>query len=134
MKLRLRITIKETKDYTKTQYRFAVIDLDKSKQYPQNFVCMLPKSIKLKSKPTNIFEKRFRNESIDIAKNLLEKALRSRPDSEKAKAIRERLKLLIPKKKKVSKCQSCGKMFEQKNQRFRSYKLCFNCYRKNYSK
>ena len=134
MKLRLRITIKETKDYTKTQYRFAVIDLDKSKQYPQNFVCMLPKSIKLKSKPTNIFEKLFGNESIDIAKHLLEKALRSRPDSEKAKAIRERLKLLSPKKKKVSKCQSCGKMFEQKNQRFRSYKLCYNCYRKNYSK
>ena len=134
MKLRLRITIKETKDYTKTQYRFAVIDLDRSKQYPQNFVCMLPKSIKLKTKPTNIFERLFGKDSIDIAKHLLEKALRSRPDVEKAKAIRDRLKLLSPKKSKHAKCQSCGKIFEQKNKRFRKYKLCYNCYRKKDSK
>jgi hypothetical protein len=83
MKLKLRITKKETKDHTKPQYRFAVIDLDKSKQYPQNFVCMLPKNIKLKVKPSNIFEKVFGKDSIEIAKQLLKKALKSRPDPEK---------------------------------------------------
>lgn len=134
MKLRLRITIKETKEYTKTQYRFAIIDLDKSKQYPQNFVCMLPKNIKLKTKPTNIFEGLFGKDSINVAKSLLEKALRSRPDAKTTKAIRERLKLLIPKKSKQAKCQKCGKLFEQKNRRFRTYKLCYDCYRGKYPK
>jgi hypothetical protein len=112
MKLRLRITKKETKDYTKPQHRFTVIDLDKSKQYPQNFVCILPKTIKEQPKPYSTFEKVFGNESKKIATHLLQKALRSRPDPETAKAIRDRLKILRPKSVIKSKCQNCGKTFE----------------------
>ena len=31
-------------------YVFAVVDLDKSKKYPQNFVCVLPKEINIRLK------------------------------------------------------------------------------------
>ena len=134
MKLKLKITKKETKDHTKIQYRIAIIDLDRSKQYPQNFVCMLPKNIKLKTKPSNIFEGLFGKDSIELAKKLLEKTLRSRPDAETAKAIRERLKLLNPSKSKQVKCQDCGRLFEQKKGRYRTYKKCYECYQKRYTK
>ena len=127
MKLRLRITKKETKDHSKTQYKFVVIDKDKAKSYPENFVCILPKSIKLKSKPVNIFEKVFGKDSIDIAKGLLKKALRLRPDSETKKAIRERLKNLEPKPKNIAKCNLCKKDFEYKKYRYGRQKICTLC-------
>ena len=134
MKLKLRIFKKETKDYTKTQYRIAIIDLDRSKQYPQNFVCMLPKNIKLKSKPSSIFEGIFGNQSLEMANQLLEKALKTRPDSETTKTIRERLKLLNPKPTKKSICQNCGKTIKQYKRGFRTYKLCYECHQKRYLK
>ena len=127
MKLRLRITKKETKDHSKTQYKFAVIDKDKAKNYPENFVCLLPKSIKLKAKPVNIFEKIFGNDSIETAKDLLKKALRLRPDSETKKEIRERLKNLEPKPKNVAKCNVCKKDFEYKKYRYGRQKICNAC-------
>ena len=127
MKLRLRITKKETKDHSKVQYKFAVIDRDKAKSYPENFVCMLPKSIKLKSKPVNIFEKVFGKDSIEIAKDLLKKALRLRPDSETKREIRERLKNLEPKPKNLAKCTVCQKDFEYKKYRYGRQKICNVC-------
>jgi hypothetical protein len=74
-----------------------VIDLDRTKRYPENFVCILPLTIKIKTKPTNKFEKTFGTESIEIAQQLLRKALRSRVNSETKKEIKKRLKLLNPK-------------------------------------
>lgn len=74
-----------------------IIDLDRSKHYPENFVCILPLTIKRKTKPTNKFEKEFGTESIEIAKQLLKKALRSRVNLETKKEIKKRLKLLNPK-------------------------------------
>jgi hypothetical protein len=133
MKLRLRITKKETKDYTKPQYRFTVIDLDKSKQYPQNFVCILPKTIKEQPKPNNAFEKIFSNESKKIATHLLQKALRSRPDPETTKSIRDRLKILKPKPVLKSTCQNCGKTFESNKKKYKRYVICYECYKKKYS-
>ncbi len=130
MKLKLLIFKKETKDYTKTQYKIVIIDLDRTKQYPQNFVCILPKNIKLKVKPSSTFEKMFGKESIEIAKQLLKKALRSRPDSETTQAIRERLKLLDPQPHNKTKCENCGKPIKQSKGRFRPYKFCFECYSK----
>ena len=133
MKLKLRITKKETKDYTKPQYRIAIIDLDKSKRYPQNFVCMLPKSIKLKAKPSNIFEGLFGKDSIEVAKKLLEKTLKTRPNPETTKAIRERLNRIDPKPTNKTKCQKCGKPIKQYKRRFRTYKFCYECHSKQYA-
>ena len=111
MNLKLRIALKQTKDYAKVQHTFAVIDLDVSDQYPHNFVCILPKSIQLKGTPLNIFEKRFKDDSINVATNLLKKALRSRPVADTKKSIRERLKVLEPKKSQPEQMQCLRKTF-----------------------
>ena len=137
MKLKLLITKREITHHntiTKTKYLFAVIDLDKSKQYPQNFVSVLPKNIKTGDKPSNKFEELFGKDSIEIAKQLLEKALKTRPDSETTKAIRERLKLLDPQLHNKAKCQNCGKPLNQTKRKFRPYKFCFKCHSNGYPK
>jgi hypothetical protein len=136
MNLQLFITKKEITHHntvTKTKHLFAVIDLDKSKHYPQNFVSILPKSIKAIVKPSNIFEGLFGNQSLDMANQLLEKALRSRPDSETTQAIRTRLQLLNPQLNNKSKCQNCGKTIKQKKQSFRPYKFCYDCHSNGYT-
>ena len=133
MNLNLRITKKETNHYNtkiNTKHLFAVIDLDKSEQYPQNFVSVLPKNINAVVKPSNVFEGLFGNKSLELANQLLKKALGSRPDSETAKAIRERLSLLDPQPSIKAKCQNCGSPIRQSKQRFRPYKFCYECHRK----
>lgn len=137
LKLSLLITKKEIVHYntrTKTKYLFSVIDLDKSKKYPQNFVSVLPRNINAIVKPSNIFEELFGNQSLETAKQLLEKALKTRPDTETTLAIRERLKLLNPKLNKHTKCQSCGKNIIQRRKKIKPYKFCFECYSQRFSK
>ena len=137
MNLQLHITKKEIVHYntrTKTKHLFAVIDLDKSKEYPQNFVSVLPKNIQAIVNPSNISEELFGNQSVDTAKQLLEKALTTRPDTETTQAIRERLNVLDPKLTLKSKCLKCGEIFEQKKRGYKRYPLCYECYRKRYSK
>ena len=133
MKLQLLITEREIKHYntkTKTKHLFAVVDLDKSKEYPQNFVSMLPKNIKATEEPGNIFEGLFGNESIKIAKRLLEKALKTRPNPKATLAIRERIKLLDPQLNSKINCQNCGTPINQSKHRFRPYKFCYDCYKR----
>ena len=137
MNLQLLITEKEIRHYnteTKTKHLFAVIDLDKERKYPQNFVSMLPKRIKATKKPTNVFEGLFGDESIKIARHLLEEALETRPSPKTTIAIRERLKLLDPKLNNRTKCQNCGASIGQSKHRYRPYKFCYNCYRKGCTK
>ena len=137
MKLQLLITEKEIKHYnteTKTKYIFTVIDLDRSKQYPQNFVSLLPKNIKATAKPANIFEELFGNKSLEMAKYLLEEALKTRPNSKIKQAIRRRLELLVLKQKNKIKCQNCGNSIKQSRNRVKPYKFCYECYRKGYTK
>jgi RNA polymerase-binding transcription factor DksA len=137
MNLKLYITKREIKHYntrTKTKHLFAVIDLDKSKQYPQNFVSVLPKKINAIVKPANIFEEIFGNKSLELANQLLEKALRSRPDLETTQAIRERLKLLDPQQYNKTKCENCGNLIKQSKRKYRPYKFCFDCHSKRYLK
>jgi hypothetical protein len=136
LKLKLLITKKEIVHYntrTKTKYLFSVIDLDKSKKYPQNFVSVLPRNINAIVKPSNIFEKIFGNKSLEMAKQLLEKALKTRPDTETTLAIRGRLKLLNPKLNNQSKCQKCGKKIIQHRRKIKPYKFCFECYSERFS-
>jgi len=135
MNLQLLITKKVIKHYntrTKTKHLFAVIDLDKSKQYPQNFVTILPRNIKAMVKPANVFEEMFGNKSLEMAEQLLEKALTKRPNSETTQAIRERLKLLDPELNNKTNCQNCGKFIKRNKQRFRPYKFCYECHIKGY--
>jgi hypothetical protein len=137
MNLQLLITKKEIRHYntrTKTKHLFAVIDLDKSKNYPQNFVSLLPKKIDSIVKPSNLFEEKFGNDSVEVAKQLLEKALKKRPNSETSKAIRDRLKILAPKLISKTNCQQCGKPIKQYKKRFRTYKFCYECHLKRYAK
>jgi formamidopyrimidine-DNA glycosylase len=95
---------------------------------------MLPKRIKATEKPANVFEGLFGNESIKIARHLLEEALETRPSPKTTLAIRERLKLLDPKLNNKNKCQNCGTPISQSKHRYRPYKFCYNCYRKGCAK
>lgn len=135
MKLRLHITKNEDlKDYSRGQYfRFAVIDLDRSKQYPANFVCMLPKKPTVNDTPHNIFSKIYGKESILIAKQLLKRALNSESDLETKNALTERLTMLEPKKPPAVKCCRCGKFFTPIRMRYRKQKVCPPCKQKIYS-
>jgi hypothetical protein len=93
MKLRLQ-TYKRTEltDYSRNNYiRLVVVDLDKSKDYPANFVCILPKTIKLNDKHHTKFERKFGNKSLELAKKLLKRALRAESDREIKAEIRKRL-------------------------------------------
>lgn len=135
MKLRLHISKNEDlKDYSRGQYfRFAVIDLDKSKQYPANFVCMLPKKPTINDAPHNIFSKIYGKESIKLAKKLLKKALSTESDLELKNAITERINMLEPKKPPEVKCCRCGKLFTPIKMRYRKQKVCVECKQRMYS-
>jgi hypothetical protein len=135
MKLRLYISKNEDlKDYSRGQYfRFAVIDLDKSRNYPANFVCMLPKKPTINDTPHNIFSKIYGKESIKVAKHLIKKALSSENDLETKNALTERLTMLEPKKPLQIKCVRCGNSFTPLRRRYRKQKVCFECKQKMYS-
>lgn len=135
MKLRLHISKNEDlKDYSQGQYfRFAVIDLDKSKNYPMNFVCMLPKKPTINDTPHNIFSKIYGKESIKIAKQLVKKVLSSENDLEIKNALIERLNMLEPKQPLQVKCVRCGNFFTPLRMRYRKQKVCSECKQKMYS-
>lgn len=121
------------RDYSQGHYiRFAVIDLDKSKKYPANYVCMLPQQPRANGKSHNVFSKLFGKDSLELAKRLLTKALRAETDSEIKAEIKRRLKLLEPKPAVQVKCRVCGKVFESDRRKFGSKKLCQECKRRMY--
>jgi hypothetical protein len=99
LKLRLFISKRnELNDYSRKGYiRFVVVDLDRSRKYPANFVCILPKNIKPTGKKATKFERMFEDESLELAKKLLKRALRAEEDWEVKAEIRKRLDLLTPK-------------------------------------
>ena len=75
-------------------YRFAVVDLDKAKRYPLNFVCMLPTKIDADGKSQSVFLQIFGDKSVEQARALLTGALEVESDSEVKAEIERRLKLL----------------------------------------
>lgn len=133
MKLKLRITETETKNYTKPKLRFVVIDQDKSKQYPANFVCILPKTIKNQTIPANNFERIFGDKSKELAVQLLKKALRSRPSVYVRTEIRKRVDILNPKPKNLARCNVCGEEFKARRFGYRLQKTCYGCLNKIHS-
>jgi hypothetical protein len=87
----------ELNDYSRKGYiRFVVVDLDKSKKYPVNFICLLPKNIKVSGKRNSKFERNFGDNSLELAKKLLKRALRAESDRKIKAEIRKRLDLLQP--------------------------------------
>jgi hypothetical protein len=97
LKLRLLSKRNELNDYSRKGYiRFVVVDLDKSKKYPVNFICLLPKNIKVSGKRNSKFERNFGDNSLELAKKLLKRALRAESDRKIKAEIRKRLDLLQP--------------------------------------
>lgn len=135
MNLRLRVSKNDdARDYSQGRHiRFAVVDLDKSKNYPANYVCMLPLQPRANGKAHNVFSKLFGDESLEKAKRLLTEALKTESDLEIKAEIEKRLKLLEPKPPGQVKCRVCGKFFEPKRRRFRQ-KICQECTQKRYAR
>jgi hypothetical protein len=71
-----------------------VVDLDRSKEYPLNFICVLPQIIMSPGKNSNLFGKTFGNSSLDVARKLIYRALKKEKDSEIRKELKKRLNLL----------------------------------------
>jgi hypothetical protein len=87
---------KNTNDYLRKSFRFAVVDFSKSKSYPQNFVCVLP--VNLAAKSDSAFVQVFKEKSVEQAKALLKAAWEKEDDSEIKAEIERRLLLLDPKR------------------------------------
>ena len=112
--------------------RFAVVDLDRSEKYPANYICLLPMDPKANGKANNNFSRLFENGSLELAKQLLTKALKTERDSDVKTEIERRLSLLEPKPTVQVKCRICGNSFEPKKSRFKQ-KICQECKQKRYN-
>jgi hypothetical protein len=133
MNLKLHIIKREdVDDYSQSKrFCFAVINLSRSKNYPVNFVCMLPMQPR-NDKKQSCFEKVFREKSVEQAKMLLTGALKTVNDSEVTVEIERRLKLLDPKQTIQVKCGVCGKMFPPRRiKRFKN-NFCEECMKKKF--
>ncbi|MCW3996635.1 MAG: hypothetical protein NWE98_10885 [Candidatus Bathyarchaeota archaeon] len=72
--------------------QLVVVDLDKSKKYPLNFVCVLPRYFRILEKRSSKFAKLFGEKSLCVAKKLLLDALRREDDPEIQTVINKRIK------------------------------------------
>jgi hypothetical protein len=129
LRLRLRISqFGNAADYLGCKrFRFAVIDLDKSENYPVNFVCLLPLRIKPEGKDSSIFSRVFGEESLQVAKRLLAEALELEDDADVRGEIERRLRLLEPKPAFEKACISCGKLFMPESRKWFKQKFCQSC-------
>jgi hypothetical protein len=135
MKLSLHITKNyNVKDYTKPGYiRIAVIDKDISKQYPSNYVCILPRTINPNARIPNKFQKKYGDKSPELMKKLIKQALDIVEDQDIKKELLARLKILNPKPKNLAKCNICGKEFKPRRYDYRLRKTCYSCLNKSRS-
>ena len=114
------------------RFRFAVVNEDKSKDYPANFVCLLPSIVNEFGKASNVFMKIFGNKSLEQAKLLLTEALKTEDEPEIKNEIERRLKLLEPKNGNQTKCADCGNVYQSKRVRRYTKNLCQECIIKKY--
>lgn len=95
---------REALNYSNGRYiRFAVVDLDISKNYPANFVCLLLREIIVKDKAKSNFSKMLGEDSLKLAIRLLTKALKTERDSEVKEEIEKRLNMLKQKNSALAK-------------------------------
>ena len=114
------------------RFRFAVVDLDKSANFPVNFVCMLPAQISSDKKNPSIFPRVFGDKSLELARKLLTEALETEDDSEIKAEITRRLKLLEPKPISQIECSACGKLFQPRRVRRFKRNFCPECMKKKF--
>jgi hypothetical protein len=114
------------------RFSFAVVDLNRSESYPQNFVCMLPVHIRGQGKTESVFQRVFGETSVEQAKVLLADALETEDDPEVRAEIERRLKLLEPKLAIQVKCSACGKLFQPRQVRRYGRNFCPDCMKKRY--
>jgi hypothetical protein len=121
------------KDYSLgKRFRFAVVDLDKSKSYPSNFVCMLPMQISGKTRLESTFMQVFGDKSIEQARALLAEALETEEDADVKAEIEKRLKMLEPEPVSQIKCCGCGKLFQPRRVRKYHQNFCEECLKKKF--
>ena len=92
----LKREIGRTIENPKTEVHFVVVDSDASKDYPFNFICVLPQIQSLVNK-RSIFGRIFGEASVPLAKRLLTKALTHENDSEIKVEVEKRLKMFSKK-------------------------------------
>ena len=115
-------------------YKLAVVDYSRSKSFPANFVCMLPAKVDLvKGKSTNAFGRLFGDKSVDFAKELLNKALKSESEAEVKNEIERRLKLIDSKQVSLIKCSGCRETFQPRKVRRYKQNLCPECLKKRFA-
>lgn len=133
MSMKLQVFEQNSKDDNPFQrsFRFAVVDFSKSQSYPSNFVCMLPLKL-VPGKQDSVFLKIFGTESVEQAKVLLTKALKTEHDSVIKAEIERRLKLLDPTDTTQIKCSSCGSLFHPKKIKRYKKNFCQACMTKKY--
>jgi len=131
MKIKLKVFAEDSKEIGR-YYRLAVIDMEKSHQYPANFVCLLPTVINNDEKSQNTFSKMFGNRSKEQAELLLIEALKNEDEREVKAEIERRLALLNPEKYFQKRCLGCGKMIHSKRIRNMKQSLCEDCFKKKY--
>ncbi|MCW3999847.1 MAG: hypothetical protein NWE93_06380 [Candidatus Bathyarchaeota archaeon] len=83
--------VKNGGQYTES-VQLVVVDLDKSKRYPLNFVCILPRYFRILEKRSSKFAKLFGEKSLCTAKKLLVDASSQEEDPEIKKVINKRIK------------------------------------------
>jgi hypothetical protein len=115
------------------RFLFAVVDLDRAKDYPLNFVCMLPLRVGSGGKEPNTFMRVFGDKSLEMAKKLLVDALEAEDDSDVKGEIERRLKLLEPKPVREKVCVSCGKIFQAESRKGFKQKFCPECMKKKFA-
>jgi hypothetical protein len=84
--------IKNGSQQINNRVQLVVVDLDKSKRYPLNFVCVLPRYFRILEKRSSKFAKLFGEKSFCTAKKLLVDAFHSEDDPEIRTVINKRIK------------------------------------------
>ena len=106
---------------------FAVVDMDRSKAYPTNFVCMLPADLKTRTKQPSIFMRTFGDEAPQLAKTLLQKALNREDNAEVKSEIHKRLKTFEVAPPVQAQCVVCRKTFQPKKYGHYQQRVCQAC-------
>ena len=112
------------------RFRFAIIDLDRAKDYPINFVCMLPMQIDPRMKGSSAFVRFFEDKSLEVARQLLVDALELENDSEVKAEIKRRLKHLETTALGERVCVCCGGPFQVEPRKRSMQKFCSECLKK----
>lgn len=126
------VILDSTKDDSVSRhFRFAVVDLERIKGYPLNFVCTLPLCVD-PNVDKNVFTKIFGETSLKVAKELLYVAWQKETNTEVKVELTRRLKLLEPKAISKIQCYGCRKLFQPQRTRGFKQNLCQECTKKRF--